>query len=183
MKTATRGGGRQRSGFRCVLQIVVRRCSLPVLALALACWISAPAAAVPCAARSVNAAGDQYCEWRHGPDGQAYVRSPRRKGVAGFGSDMSVRARQELRRAAAHDAAFRAVLANAVTTGGDERAGNGAATRRKAGLRQTVPGRALPTVTADRVGPSVTESFGLAILLSTIGWIGAARVRTRTRHD
>jgi hypothetical protein len=178
MKTATRGGGRQRSGFRCVLQIVVRRCSLPVLALALACWISAPAAAVPCAARSVNAAGDQYCEWRHGPDGQAYVRSPRRKGVAGFGSDMSVRARRELRRAAAHDPAFRAVLANGVTTGGD-----GAATRRKAGLRRTVPGRALPMVTADRVGPLVTASFGLAILFTTIGWIGAARVRSRTRHD
>lgn len=183
METATGAGERQRSGFRCVLQIVVRRCSLPILALALACWISAPAVAVPCAARSVNAAGDQYCEWRHGADGQAYVRSPRRQGLAGFGSDMSVRARRELRRAAAHDPAFRAVVANAVTTGRDEPAGKGAAKRHKAALRGPVRGRALPTVRADRVGPLVTASFGLAILLTTIGWIGAARVRTRTRQN
>lgn len=181
METATGAGERQRSGFRCVLQIVVRRCSLPVLALVLACSICAPAEAVPCAARSVNAAGDQYCEWRHGADGQAYVRSPRRHGLAGFGSDMSVRARRELRRAAAHDLAFRAVVANAVTTGRDEPPGKGAAKRRKAAVR----GSALPTVRADadRVGPLVTASFGLAILLSTIGCIGAARVRTRTRQN
>jgi hypothetical protein len=184
MQTATEGSGRQRSGFRCVLQVVVRRCTLPVLALALGCFISAPAAAVPCAARSVNAAGDQYCEWRHGPDGQANVRPHRRKGVAGFGSDMSVRARRELRRAAADNPAFQAVLTNAVTTGRDEPAGNGPAKRRKAGLRPTVRGRALRTVPAHRVGPFVTASFGVAILLTTIGCIGAARmVRTRTRRN
>jgi hypothetical protein len=181
MEPATVSSGRQRSGFWCVLHIVMRRCWLLVLALALASWISAPAAAAPCAARSVSAAGDQYCEWRHGADGQAYVRSARRQGVAGFGSDMSARTRRELRRAAAHNPAFRAVLANPVVTGRDEPAGNGATTRREVALPPPVQGRELRTVPAGQVGPLVTASFGLAILLSTMGWIGAARVRTRTR--
>jgi hypothetical protein len=128
----------------------------------------------------VSAAGDQYCEWRHGPDGEANVRSLGRKRTAGFVRHVPAGARQALRRATAHNSGFRSVLANAVTTGRDKPVGNAAAERRAIVAAR---GRALRTVPAQRVGPLVSASFGLALLLGTIAWIGAARVRTRTRQN